>query len=466
MSGPTVLIMAAGEGTRMRSSVPKVLHPICGRPMIAWPILAAQQAGAGRVCVIVSPDRDLSGALPEGTETVVQPQPDGTGGAVRAALGMVSDADTVVVMNADHPLVPPELITSLVDFHRGAGAAATVVTLDRDDPESLGRVVRDPNGEFERIVETKHPEGVSAEVLEIHEVNTNMFAFDGSALAEGLGRITTDNAAGEYYLGDVLRALREQGQRVLVHKVDDVSVNIGINTRVELAVVTAEARRRILERHMLAGVTISDPAATWIDADVEIQADAVIEPGTTLRGRTRVGRGSVVGPHTTLIDSILGAEVTAPHSYLVQCEVADGSQVGHFAHLRPGATLRKGAKAGAFVEIKGSEIGEGAKVPHLSYVGDAEIGAGSNLGAGTITANYDGFRKHRTKIGRDVRIGVDTMLVAPVNVGDAAYTGAGSVITEDVPPGALGVSRTEQDNVEGYAERRAKQAEEDQETDS
>ncbi len=353
MSGPTVLIMAAGEGTRMRSSVPKVLHPICGRPMIAWPILAAQEAGAGRVCVIVSPDRDLSGALPEGTETVVQPQPDGTGGAVRAALDVVRDADTVVVMNADHPLVPPELITDLVDFHRGAGAAATVVTLDRDDPESLGRVVRDPNGEFERIVETKHPEGVPPEVLAIHEVNTNMFAFEGSALAEGLGRITTDNAAGEYYIGDVLRALREQGRRVLVHKVDDVSVNIGINTRVELAVVSAEARRRILERHMLAGVTISDPAATWIDADVEIEPDAVIEPGTTLRGRTRVGPRSVVGPHTTLIDSILGAEVTAPHSYLVQCEVADGSKVGPFAHLRPGATLRRGAKAGAFVEIKG-----------------------------------------------------------------------------------------------------------------
>jgi bifunctional UDP-N-acetylglucosamine pyrophosphorylase / glucosamine-1-phosphate N-acetyltransferase len=459
VSGPTVLIMAAGEGTRMRSSVPKVLHPICGRPMIAWPILAAREAGAPLVCVIVSPDRDLSGALPEGTETVVQPKPDGTGGAVRAALEVVRDSDTVVVMNADHPLVPPELIRDLVDFHRDADAAATVVTLDRDDPESLGRVVRDPNGEFERIVETKHPEGVPPEVLAIREVNTNMFAFDGAALADGLGRITTDNAAGEYYIGDVLGALREHGGRVLVHKVDDVSVNIGINTRVELAVVTAEARRRILERHMLAGVTISDPAATWIDADVEIEADAVIEPGTTLRGRTRVGRGSVVGPHTTLIDSILGAEVTAPHSYLVQCDVADGSQVGPFAHLRPGATLRRGAKAGAFVEIKGSEIGEGAKVPHLSYVGDAEIGAGSNIGAGTVTVNYDGFRKHRTKIGERARIGSDTMLVAPVNVGDDAYTGAGSVITEDVPPGALGVERAEQRTVEGYAEKRAKKAE-------
>jgi bifunctional UDP-N-acetylglucosamine pyrophosphorylase / glucosamine-1-phosphate N-acetyltransferase len=463
--GPTVLIMAAGEGTRMRSSVPKVLHPICGRPMIAWAVLAARESGAGRVCVIVSPDRDLSGALPEGTETVVQPQPDGTGGAVRAALDVVRDSETVVVMNADHPLVPAGLIGSLVDFQRGGGAAATVVTLDRDDPEGLGRVVRDPDGEFERVVETKHPEDIPPEVLAIHEVNTNMFAFEGAALADALGRITNDNAAGEYYIGDVLTALRDQGLRVLVHKVDEVNVNIGINTRVELAVVTAEARRRILERHMLAGVTISDPDSTWIDADVEIEADAVIEPGTTLRGSSRVGRGSAVGPHTTLIDSILGAEVTAPHSYLVQCDVADGCQVGPFAYLRPGARLRKGAKAGTFVEIKNSEIGEGAKVPHLSYVGDADVGAGSNLGAGTITANYDGFEKHRTKIGEGARISVHTSLVAPVAVGDEAYTGAGAVIREDVPAKALGVTRSEQRNIEGYAERRAKEAKE-QEQDS
>ena len=212
---------------------------------------------------------------------------------------------------------------------------------------------------------------------------------------------------------------------------------------------------------MLAGVTVTDPEATWIDAGVEIEPDALIEPGTTLRGRTRIGRGSVVGPHTTLIDSTLGADVTVPHSYLVQCDVADGCQVGPYAYLRPGAALRAGAKAGTFVEVKNAEIGEGAKVPHLSYVGDAEVGAGSNLGAGTITANYDGFRKHRTKIGRDTRIGVDTMLVAPINVGDAAYTGAGSVITEDVPPGALGVSRAEQDNVEGYAEKKAREAKEE-----
>jgi bifunctional UDP-N-acetylglucosamine pyrophosphorylase / glucosamine-1-phosphate N-acetyltransferase len=463
VSGATVLIMAAGEGTRMRSSLPKMLHPVCGRPMIAWPVLAAREAGAERVCVIVSPDRDLSSALPEGTETVVQPESDGTGGAIRAALDIVRASELVVVVNGDHPLITRELIADAIDAHREAGAAATVVTVDRDDPTSLGRVVRDSSGDFERIVETKYPEGIPAEVLAIHEVNTNTFVFDAAALGDAIERVSNDNAAGEYYIGDALRLIREQRARVRVHKVEDVSVNIGVNTRAELAVASAVARGRILERHMLAGVTVTDPEAAWVDADVEIEPDVVIEPGTTLRGRTRIGRGTTVGPHTTLIDSVIGAEVRVPHSYLVECEVADRCQVGPYAYLRPGAILREGAKAGTFVEVKNSELGEGAKVPHLSYVGDAEVGAGSNLGAGTITANYDGFRKHRTKIGKDVRTGVDTALVAPVNVGDAAYTGAGSVITDDVPPGALGISRAKQDNVDGFAERKAREEEEESE---
>jgi bifunctional UDP-N-acetylglucosamine pyrophosphorylase/glucosamine-1-phosphate N-acetyltransferase len=448
--------MAAGEGTRMRSSVPKMLHPVCGRPMIAWPVLAAYEAGAERVCVIVSPDRDLSGALPNGIETIVQPASDGTGGAMRAALDAIATSDEVVVLNGDHPLITAELISELLEVHHAQQAAATVMTVDVDRPIEQGRIVRDAAGGLDRIVETKHPEDVPDEVLAIREVNTNTFAFTGRALAEAVPRLGNDNPAGEYYIGDLLPLLRESGLRVIAHKVGDSVVNQGVNTRAELALVTAEARRRILERHMLAGVTITDPGATWIEADVEIEPDVVIEPGTSLRGLTRVGRGSVVGPHTTLIDSALGADVTVPHSYLQECDVADGCEIGPFAYLRPGATLRKGAKAGTFVEVKNSEIGEGAKVPHLSYVGDADVGAGSNIGAGTITANYDGFRKHRTKIGRDARIGVDTALVAPVNVGDDAYTGAGSVISEDVPPGALGISRTEQRNVEGYAEKRAK----------
>ena len=442
--------MAAGEGTRMRSSLPKVLHPVCGRPMVAWPVLAAREAGAGRVAVIVSAGQDLSGALPPGIETVVQRQPDGTGGAVRAALDLVDDADTVLVLSGDHPLISAELISSLLDAHRSARAAATVMTTELDDPGSYGRVVRDPNGLIERIVEAKHPGDATPEQLAIREINAGSYAFEAGPLAEMIGRITNDNRSGEYYVGDVLPLMREAGLVVAAYRTDDPNVNLGVNTRVELAEANREAHRRILERHMLAGVTVVDPAAAWIDADVVIEPDATIEPGCLLRGATRVGRGAVVGPFTTLIDSVLGAEAAARHSHLVECEVLDRCSVGPFTYIRPRTTLREGAKAGAFVEIKGSEIGAGSKVPHLSYVGDAEVGEEANIGAGSITANWDGFRKHRTVIGDHVRIGVDTALVAPVNVGDAAYTGAGSVITRDVPRGALGISRPEQENIEGY----------------
>jgi bifunctional UDP-N-acetylglucosamine pyrophosphorylase/glucosamine-1-phosphate N-acetyltransferase len=456
--------MAAGEGTRMRSSLPKVLHPVCGRPMVAWPVLAAREAGAGRVAVIVSPGQDLSGKLPPGVETVVQPQPDGTGGAVRAALDLIRDSEHVIVLNADHPLISAAMLTELLAAHRDAGAVATVLSVEVDDPGSYGRLVRDESGAFDQIVETKHREGVSPEVLAIHEINTNTFVFDAPALADALGQITNDNTAGEYYIGDVLPLLREDGRAVVVHRTDDSTVNLGVNTRIELAEASREAHRRILERHMLAGVTVVDPAAAWIDADVVIEPDATIEPGCLLRGATRVGRGAVVGPFTTLIDTVLGAEAAVRHSHLVECEVLDRCSVGPFTYIRPRTTLREGAKAGAFVEIKGSEIGAGSKVPHLSYVGDAEVGEDANIGAGSITANWDGFRKHRTVIGDHVRIGVDTALVAPVNVGDAAYTGAGSVITRDVPPGALGISRPEQENIEGYEKTaRESKAQEDEE---
>jgi bifunctional UDP-N-acetylglucosamine pyrophosphorylase/glucosamine-1-phosphate N-acetyltransferase len=458
---PTVLIMAAGEGTRMRSALPKALHPVAGRPMIAWPVLAAREAGAGTVAVIVSPDRDLSPGLPNGTETIVQPQPDGTGGAIRAALDLVRGASTVVVVPGDHPLVSGEMLAALVDAHRAAGADATVMTTEVDDPGNYGRIVRDSAGEVEGIVETKHPEAVAADVLAIREISTSTFAFAGDALADALGRITNDNEAGEYYLGDVLPLLRERGGRVVAHRAADSNVNLGVNTRAELALATTQAHRQILERHMLAGVTVVDPDATWIDADVELAADVTIEPGTTLRGRSSAGAGSVIGPHSTLIDARVGENATVPHSYLLECEVGEGCHVGPFAYLRPGTRLLAGAKAGSFVEIKNSEIGEGAKVPHLAYVGDAEVGAGANVGAGSITANYDGFRKNRTKIGERARIAVNTSLVAPVTVGDDAYTGAGAVIREDVPPGDLAVTKGEQRNIEGYAERKAREAREE-----
>jgi bifunctional UDP-N-acetylglucosamine pyrophosphorylase / glucosamine-1-phosphate N-acetyltransferase len=452
--------MAAGQGTRMRSAVPKVLHEVCGRPMIAWPVLAAREAGAGRVCVVVSPDRDLDSVLPDGTETIVQPEADGTGGAVRAASEVVRDSDTVLVLSGDHPLVTAEIIGELISAHRGADAAATVMTTEMEDPGSYGRIVRDERGDIERIVEAKTAGDATPEELAIKEVNAGTYAFSAGPLADALDGLTNDNAQGEYYLGDVLPMLRDRGLRVAAYRAPDPGVNLGINDRADLARVAGEARRRIMLGHMRAGVTIEDPAATWIDADVEIAPDVTLLPGTSLRGGTSIGSGSTIGPMATLIDSRIGERATVIHSYLTECEVADEARVGPFAYLRPKARIGEGAKAGTFVEIKNSEIGKGAKVPHLSYIGDAEVGEGANLGATTVTANYDGRNKNRTKIGKNVHTGVDTTFVAPVEVGDDAYTGAGSVISDDVPPGALGISRPDQKNVEGYAAKKAKESSE------
>jgi bifunctional UDP-N-acetylglucosamine pyrophosphorylase/glucosamine-1-phosphate N-acetyltransferase len=454
--------MAAGEGTRMRSSTPKMLHPVCGRPMVAWPILAAREAGAGRVAAIVSPNQEIVQGLPDRVEIVTQPKPDGTGGAVRAALPLIENAETVLVLSGDHPLITAENIAGLLEAHEREGAAATMLTIELDEPGSYGRVVRTDEGEVERVVEAKAEGDASAEQLAIREINAGTYVFQASPLVEALGRLSNDNAQGEYYLPDVIPALRDAGHKVAAHLSEDLGVTMGVNNRADLAAVEVVARQRLLEAHMLAGVTVVDPGSTWVDAEVEIEPDARIEPGVSLRGATKVGAGTTVGPLTTLIDAELGANVSVPHSYLVDCVVADNANVGPFAYLRPGAELAEGAKAGTFVEIKNSRIGEGAKVPHLAYVGDADVGAGSNLGAGTITANYDGFRKNRTTIGEKVRIGVDTMLIAPVEVGDGAYTGAGAVIKGDVPEGALAVSENEQRNIEGYAARKAAKMQEEQ----
>ena len=446
----------------MRSSTPKMLHPVCGRPLVAWPILAAREAGAGEVAAIVSPGRDISAGLPEGVKTVEQPEADGTGGAIRAALPLIEAAEHVLVLSGDVPLISTETIRQLLEAHLASEAAATMLTIELDDPGSYGRVVRADSGEVERVVEAKTDGDADPAELAIREINAGTYAFDAAPLKAALEGLSNDNAQGEYYLPDVFPALREAGYSVAAHLAEDLAVTMGVNNRVDLAAVEAEARRRILQRQMLDGVTIVDPGSTWVDVEVEIAADARIEPGTTLQGTTSVGAGAVVGPHTTLIDSVVGAESSVIHSYLVDCEVRDGCSVGPFAYLRPGALLDAGAKAGTFVEIKNSHIGKSAKVPHLSYLGDADVGAGSNIGAGTITANYDGFRKSRTVIGVDVRIGVDTMLIAPVEVGDSAYTGAGAVIKSDVPEGALGVSENAQRNIDGYAaDKAAKMREEE-----
>jgi bifunctional UDP-N-acetylglucosamine pyrophosphorylase/glucosamine-1-phosphate N-acetyltransferase len=465
VAAPVVVILAAGQGTRMRSSVQKLLHPLCGQPIIAWPIAAARAAGAGRIVVVDSPERRLEAVVEEGVELVVQERPLGTADALRAATGGFGDAETVVVINGDAPLVTVESLRGLVAQHERSGAAGTIATVVLEDPRGYGRVVRAPDGTVERVAETKAPGDASVLELQIREVNTGMFAFDTGPLITALAEVRADNAQGEHYLPDVLPILREHERTVDAYELDDPDEMLGINDRRQLAEVTAVAQRQIHARHMLAGVTIVNPAATVIDVAVEIAPDVTIAPFTSLHGQTSIASGSTVGPGCTLHDARVGAEATILHAYIVGAVVGDRVSVGPFAYLRPGTVLREGSKAGTFVEIKNSDVGRGTKVPHLSYIGDADIGEQTNLGASTITANYDGYRKHRTTIGSRVKTSVDTTLMAPVSVGDDAYTAAGSVIGNDVPDGALGgspgVARSNQRNVDGYAQRRRERAEAD-----
>jgi bifunctional UDP-N-acetylglucosamine pyrophosphorylase/glucosamine-1-phosphate N-acetyltransferase len=449
MPAPTVVILAAGEGTRMRSSTPKVLHDLCGRPLVEWPIEAAQAAGAGTIIVVDGPNGVLDGRLPKGVERAVQAEPNGTGDAVRAAAPLIDPESVVVILMGDVPLITPEFIAELVNAHAQSAVQGTMATMILDDPTGYGRVVRSQDGLVLKVAETKVEGDASAADLAVKEVNTGIFCFDGGALLYALERLQADNAQGEYYLPDVLPILRDGG-----FAVDDHAITLGVNDRADLAKVREHAQRRILDALMRTGVDVISPASTTVDVNVVVGEDTVIEPGCCLRGATEIGSDSRIGPHSTLLDSTVGDGSTVRHAFLQEATVGNGCSVGPFAYLRPQATLRDGAKAGTFVEIKNSEIGEGAKVPHLSYIGDADVGARSNIGAGAITANYDGRAKHRTTIGKDVRISVDNAFVAPVTIGDGAYTGAGSVITDDVPPGALGIARERQTNVEGYAERK------------
>jgi bifunctional UDP-N-acetylglucosamine pyrophosphorylase/glucosamine-1-phosphate N-acetyltransferase len=455
---PTVVVLAAGEGTRMRSAVPKVLHPLCGRPVIAWVVAAARDAGAARVVVVDNPERRLDGHLPDGVEVAIQDEPRGTGDAVASARDHIDRDATVVITYGDVPLLTGEAIEQLVRSHEELSAQATMATMEPADPTGYGRVVRSADGAVERVVETKVPGDATEEELAIREVNTGVYAFAGGALLDALGRLGSDNAQGEVYLPDVLPVIRGEGGHIAAHPITDPDLTHGVDDRVDLAHARQVMQRRIHERHMRNGVTIVDPTSTLIEADVTIGRDTVVEPSSFLRGSTTIDADCRIGPLTTLIDSRLGDGVTVLHSYVQGAQIDDGATVGPFAYLRPQAHLHPKAKAGTFVEIKNAEIGEGAKVPHLSYIGDADIGEGSNIGAGSITANYDGRHKHRTTIGARVRTSVDTAFVAPVTVGDDAYTGAGSVITEDVPPGALGIARARQTNIEGYSERRRRDA--------
>jgi bifunctional UDP-N-acetylglucosamine pyrophosphorylase/glucosamine-1-phosphate N-acetyltransferase len=440
-----VVVLAAGEGTRMRSATPKVLHEVCGRSLLGHVLAAVEPLKPDRVLVVVGHGRDeVVEALPPYATAVVQAEQRGTGHAVRLALDALLDVDgDVLVLYGDMPLLRTETLAALLAAHDGD---VTLLSAWVPEPAGYGRVVRDAGGRAAAIVEEKD---ATDEQRAIDEVNAGVYAFHATALAEALGKLSTDNAQGEEYLTDVVGILGGAG--VVVASADEVA---GVNDRAQLAHVGATIRDRLLRDAMVGGVTVVDPATTWVDATVTFAPDVTVEPFTRLRGTTSVERGAVVGPYSDLLDTRVGAGATVRASTCTGADIGAGAAVGPYTYLRPGTVLGPRSKAGGFVEIKASEIGADSKVPHLSYVGDATIGERTNIGAATVVVNYDGREKHRTVVGDDVRIGSDTMLVAPVEVGDGAYTAAGSVITKDVPAGALGVGRAYQRNVEGWVARR------------
>ena len=459
-----VVILAAGLGTRMKSDVAKVLHEVCGRPMLSYVIDAALAVSPERVVVVTGPDQDeVQAILPVGCERAIQEERHGTGDAVRSGMAPLEGfRGDVVVLVGDAPLVDGPFLKGLVRAHAASGSAVTVATAVLPDPGQYGRIVREGGG-VGRIVEARD---ASADELLITEVNTGFYVFDAALLRAVLPRLQPTNAQGELYLTDALHLALADGAQVRAHMADDPEIMLAINSRVELAEVNAIMRDRLLRRLMLAGVSVEDPGTTYVDWGVEVGRDTLIRAGCHLLGRTTVGAASEIGPDSFLRDVFVGDRVRVVSSHLRECVIGSGCSVGPYAYVRPNTVLAEGARAGTFVEIKNSRIGEGSTVPHLSYVGDAVVGRGSNIAAGNITANYDGFEKHATHIGDNVRTGSDTTLVAPVTIGDGAFTAAGSVITEDVPPGALAVARERQQNVDGYAERRAARRLREQETPS
>jgi bifunctional UDP-N-acetylglucosamine pyrophosphorylase/glucosamine-1-phosphate N-acetyltransferase len=441
----SAVVLAAGEGTRMRSTTPKVLHPLCGRPMLLHVLDALELLPLERIVVVVGHaaehvtktlQEQLSGDVP--VEFVEQHRQRGTGDAVSVALTASAFdhdlEDDLIVVAGDVPLLRAETLAGLATEHRRADAAASLLTARVPDPTGYGRIVRDEQGRVDRIVEQADAD---ADELAIDEVNPSIYCFRRGLLAPALRRLSPENAQGEYYLTDVVAVLRQAGHVVLAVEAEDPTDAFGVNDRAQLAEAEAELRARINLRWMREGVGMTDPARTYLDTTVQLAPDVQLLPGTMLGGRTVVGRGSVIGPETQLVDTVVGEDAIVRQTVARDSEIGDGATVGPYVSLRPGTRLAAGAHVGTFVEVKNSEIGEGAKVPHLSYVGDAEIGAGANIGAGNITANYDGKEKHRTKVGKNARTGSNTVLVAPVEVGEGAYTGAGAVVTRDVPAGAL-----------------------------
>ncbi|POX57099.1 bifunctional UDP-N-acetylglucosamine diphosphorylase/glucosamine-1-phosphate N-acetyltransferase GlmU [Streptomyces sp. Ru71] len=452
-----VVVLAAGEGTRMKSATPKVLHEICGRSLVGHVLASARQLDPENLVVVVGHAREKVTAhlneIDPGVRTAVQEQQNGTGHAVRIALEQLGGAvdGTVVVVCGDTPLLTGETLTALAATHSADGNAVTVLTAEVPDATGYGRIVRDDSGAVTAIVEHKD---ASETQREIREINSGVFAFDGALLADALKKVRTDNSQGEEYLTDVLGILREAGHRVGASVAGDHREIAGINNRVQLSEARRILNERLLTAAMLSGVTVIDPATTWVDVTVTFEQDVVVHPGTQLTGATHLAEGAEVGPNSRLKDTRVGAGARVDNTVSDGAEVGAEASVGPFAYLRPGTRLGRKGKIGTYVETKNAEIGEGTKVPHLSYVGDATIGEYSNIGAASVFVNYDGEKKHHTTIGSHCRTGSDNMFVAPVTVGDGAYTAAGSVITKDVPPGSLAVARGQQRNIEGWVARK------------
>ncbi|MEG0302384.1 MAG: bifunctional UDP-N-acetylglucosamine diphosphorylase/glucosamine-1-phosphate N-acetyltransferase GlmU [Gordonibacter sp.] len=451
------IVLAAGAGTRMKSKKPKVVHEVLGKPLVRWVVDAAHVAGVERIVSVVGHERAQVEPLVAGDTTIVeQPERRGTADAVAVCRDALADFDgSLVVLSGDCPLITSDTIRRLVEMREQADAAVVVLTMEMDDPFGYGRIVRDDEGQVERIVEQKDATQAEASLT---ECNSGFYCFDARALFDALGQVDDNNAQGEFYLTDVLAICRAAGRPVLALPASDVAECLGVNSRLQLAEATKFAQRRINRAHLVAGVTMTDPDQVWIGPEVVLEQDVELLPQTFLMGTTRVGEDSLIGPNSRLTDTVVGRGCTVDETVAVEAVLDDGATCGPRAYLRPGAHLCEGAKAGTHVEIKKSTVGKGSKVPHLSYIGDTTIGEDVNIGAGSITCNYDGKHKFATVIGDGAFIGSDTMMVAPVSIGAGSIVGAGSTITKDVAPDALALTRSEQREIAGWAAaKRAKQ---------
>ena len=448
MAVETVIILAAGDGTRMKSSQAKVLHSVAGRSLLGHVLAAVAHLNPAQIRVVVGANRAGVEAhiaeIAPSASTVYQEKRGGTGHATQLALVGITPSGTVLVLAGDTPMLTGQSLAAFLDAHSAGKFAASVLTAEHPDPSGYGRIIRDVNDELLRIVEERD---ASEDEKFIFEINSGVYAFDGAKLAGAIGQITDSNSQGELYLTDAIGILKNAGESIAAIMLEDFTEILGVNDRVQLAESAALLRDRINDHWMREGVTIIDPTTTWIDATATLAKDVTLHPGSAILGLTTIASGAVIGPRTTLTNCVVKEGASVLESIATDTVIGEASTVGPFTYLRSGTVLGDSTKAGAFVEMKNSTLGTGSKVPHLSYVGDATIGEGSNIGAATIFVNYDGVDKHHTTVGDHVRIGSDTMLVAPVSIGDGAYTAAGSVITEDVPAGAIGVGRAKQRNV-------------------